>query len=148
MPLSTKRLIPFILLLAALALGPAKLSQAETAPAEAQAAVVSVIQAQLEAFGRDDAQGAFAFAAPNIQQKFVNPEIFMEMVKTGYSPVYRPLAVEFLDSRVISGVTFQAVRLINGEGHAVIALYRMEQQADGSWRVAGVQLVEPDDGLS
>lgn len=121
---------------------------AQSLPAGDETAVQAVISAQLEAFQRDDGPGAYAFAAPVIRQRFPTPDIFMDMVRQGYQPVYRPQSVEFLESRVIDGSPFQAVRLIGPDGLAVIALYRMEQQADGSWRIAGVQLVRPSESLS
>ena len=65
----------------------------------------------------------------------------MAMVRGGYQPVYRPQSVEFLDARVIDGRTGQAVRFVGPDGRAVIALYTMERQPDGSWRIAAVQLI-------
>ena len=51
-------------------------------------AIRTIIQAQLDAFRADDADAAFSFASPNIQQRFGDPSQFMRMVKTGYAPVY------------------------------------------------------------
>ena len=140
--------VTLALVLAPAFIGAAALRAAEHSQAQQQAAIVDVISQQLAAFGRDDAAGAYAFAAPSIQQKFPSPDIFMSMVRRGYAPVYRPVAVEFLELREFQGVPYQAVRLIGPDGAAVIALYRMQQQADGSWRIAGVQLVKPQDEFS
>jgi hypothetical protein len=65
----------------------------------------------------------------------------MAMVRGGYQPVYRPQSVEFLDARIVDGKTGQAVRFVGPDGQAVIAIYTMEQQPDGSWRIAAVQLI-------
>ena len=65
--------------------------------AEADAAAIrQVVEAQLAAFQRDDGVAAFGYASPSIQEQFNNPDVFMEMVRTGYAPVYRPREVEFL----------------------------------------------------
>jgi Domain of unknown function (DUF4864) len=50
----------------------------------------TVIERQLDAFRRDDAASAFAFASPEIQAAFSTPEDFLAVVKTFYEPVYRP----------------------------------------------------------
>ena len=41
---------------------------------------------------------------------------------------------------VIDDEVFQPVRLTDAQGQAWIALYAMEHQPDGSWRINGVQL--------
>lgn len=106
-----------------------------------QQAILNTIQSQLDAFQSDNGALAFSFATPRLREMFGTPENFMAMVRGGYMPVYRPQSVEFLDARVVSGRTGQAVRFVGPDGVAVIALYTMEQQPDGSWRIAGVQLV-------
>jgi hypothetical protein len=106
------------------------------------AAIQSVIGAQLEAFQRDDGPEAFAYASPGIHEKFGSVANFMAMVRGGYPAVYRPREVAYLEARVKDGVTVQAVRLLGPDGAGMIALYFMEQQSDGSWRIDGVTLVE------
>ncbi|MGD1879979.1 MAG: DUF4864 domain-containing protein [Kiloniellaceae bacterium] len=106
-----------------------------------QQAIVGTIRAQLDAFRQDDGSRAFSYATPQLRRLFGTPENFMAMVRGGYQPVYRPQSVEFLDARVIDGRTGQAVRFVGPDGRAVIALYTMERQPDGSWRIAAVQLI-------
>ncbi len=107
-------------------------------------AIRAVIEDQLGAFQRDDAAGAFAHASPSIQRQFQNPTIFMEMVRIGYPPVYRPRHVEFRDIVDVDGVPTQRVLLVAPDGTPVIALYPMERQADGTWRIDGCFLVRAD----
>uniref|UniRef100_UPI00403F8DA0 DUF4864 domain-containing protein n=1 Tax=Microcoleus sp. OTE_8_concoct_300 TaxID=2964710 RepID=UPI00403F8DA0 len=45
-----------------------------------RATIRSVVEKQLQAFQKDDAAGAFAFASPGIQQQFRTAENFMHMV--------------------------------------------------------------------
>lgn len=113
---------------------------AAVSPAD-RTAIEGVIAAQIEAFGRDDAAAAYGFAAPGIQALFPTPDLFMHMVRTGYAPVYRPQAVRFAEAAVEAGVVVQRVLLRGPDGRAHLALYTMERQADGAWRIAAVVLV-------
>lgn len=100
----------------------------------------AVIEGQIEAFARDDGAAAFSFASPDIQGMFGNPDRFMEMVRAGFRPVYRPRSYVFEPPITADGLPAQPVRMIGPDGRGVIALYRMEEQPDGSWRIAGVTL--------
>ena len=124
---------------------------AEDAPAIDPASAVeirSIIENQLDAFLADDGVRAFSFASPDIQSQFGSPDTFMSMVRTGYAPVYRPQAVEFLDLLAAPGGPVQQVHVVGPDGNAVIAHYLMEQQPDGSWRIAGCMLTQaPDLGV-
>lgn len=108
-------------------------------------AIQKVISGQIAAFRRDDADAAFAFAAPGIQRMFGNAETFMSMVRGGYRPVYRPREFTFRELVVIDGHLVQPVAVVGPDGGRVTALYHMERQPDGSWRIAGCHLVEPED---
>ena len=98
-----------------------------------------IISTQIEAFRSDDGERAFGFASPGIRKKFGTVENFMAMVKSGYSPVYRPRSVKFgAVTREFAGRPTQRVILVDQQGRIWIALYAFEQQPDGSWRIAGV----------
>jgi len=105
------------------------------------AAIRSVIGQQIEAFRKDDATTAFSFAAPNIREIFQTESLFMRMVARGYQPVYRPRDVQFGELAEVEGVPTQTVELIGPDGAAYTALYSMERQPDGSWKIAGCQIV-------
>lgn len=118
---------------------------AQQSPSEAERQeVIAVIQSQLDAFLADDAAGAYRHASPSIQRIFPSADIFMGMVSTGYMPIYRHQRAEFLEFGVVGGALAQRVLLIGPDGVPVIALYFMQRQADGSWRINGVSLL--DDG--
>jgi hypothetical protein len=107
-------------------------------------AIRTVIDNQLAAFRRDDAVTAFGFAAPNIQDMFGTPEHFLAMVRQGYQPVYRPSEVRFGELVRIDGRLTQLVHLVGPDGVPELALYFMERQPDGVWRITGCVLtVEP-----
>ena len=132
------RLLLAIVMLA----GTAAAAGAEDALAEMDSgAIRRTIEGQMEAFRRDDGAAAFAFAAPAIQKMFGTPGNFMAMVRAGYRPVYRPSEVVFDAPRLIEGTPLQPVRLVGPDGVPVLAIYSMERQPDGSWRIGGCQLV-------
>jgi hypothetical protein len=103
-----------------------------------QAAIAAVIEEQIAAFRTDDAVRAFGYASPAIQEKFGTPEEFLEMVRTGYVEVYRAREVTFRDLVIEQGVPVQAVEIRGADGAGVLALYFMERQSDGSWKINGV----------
>ena len=117
------------------------LAQAQGAvpPGEARA-VREVIEAQLDAFAKDDAARAFSLAAPGIREIFGSAEKFMDMVRSSYAVVYRPKSVLFEAPVLIDGQVVQPVRMTDAEGRGWIAIYPMQRQPDGSWRTNGCQL--------
>ncbi|UWU91540.1 DUF4864 domain-containing protein [Bradyrhizobium sp. CB1015] len=106
------------------------------------AAAQSVIRAQEQAFVRDDAIAAYSFAAPAIKEIFSAPDIFMSMVQNGYAPVYRHKSFEFGESKTDGGWIAQRVHIIDANGEAWEALYTLEQQGDGSYKITGCSLLK------
>ncbi|MFB2920530.1 DUF4864 domain-containing protein [Aerosakkonema funiforme] len=100
-----------------------------------------VVESQLQAFQNDDAVTAFSFASPAIQSTFQDPEKFMEMVRNHYQPVYRPRSVIFDDLALVNGDLAQAVLLLDRNGVPIRALYLMENQPDGGWKINGCYLI-------
>lgn len=103
-------------------------------------AVREVIEAQLDAFQKDDAPRAFSYATSDIREAFRTPENFLEMVRTSYPAVYRPKTVKFEAPQLVDDVVVQLVRLTDADGRAWIALYPMQREPDGTWRINGCQL--------
>jgi hypothetical protein len=113
-----------------------------------QEAIRTAIEGQMDAFKRDDGVAAFAYASPRIQAIFKNPETFMVMVRKDYEAVYRPSLVSFRDLESIEGNLVQPVLVMGPSGVPVTALYVMERQEDGAWRIGGCIIVpEPGTGL-
>jgi ketosteroid isomerase-like protein len=105
-------------------------------------AIRAAIERQLDAFRRDDAASAFAFASPAIQAEFATPEDFLTAVKTFYEPVYRPRRTGgFTNLYVIDGQLTQPVLLVGPSGDFVVALYTMQKQPDGEWKILGCSLI-------
>ncbi len=140
----------FLLALAAAALSAPSLARADDAPLAAsdRAAIRKVIEDQIAAFRRDDGETAFGFASPGIRDQFGSADNFMDMVKSGYAPVYRPKKVDFGALEVDSGTILQHVFLVGPDGQLVEAIYFMEREADGSWRISGCVLTQSDQTTS
>ena len=112
-------------------------------PARAQdGAIEQVIRDQMAAFARDDAEAAFAFATPELRAMFGSAANFMSMVRQGYQPVYRPRSVTFGELAEQDGQTVQEVGIIGSDGVPRVALYTMQRQPDGAWRIAGCRLID------
>lgn len=114
------------------------------APARAAdvTAAQSVIRAQEQAFVRGDAAAAWSHAAPAIREVFPHAEIFMQMVRQAYPPVYRHRSFEFGEARVTGGHVAQRVQIVDDDGQAWEALYTLEQQPDGSLKITGCSLLK------
>jgi hypothetical protein len=102
-----------------------------------------IIAAQISAFRADDGPTAYSFAAPVVRSIFPTPEIFMSMVKRGYPQVYRPQSFNFTEALIDPlGRPAQKMLVVGPDGKTYEALYSMEKQPDGSWRISGCTLLE------
>jgi hypothetical protein len=124
---------------AAFAEQPADVSAAD------RAGIQAVITAQIEAFRHDDADAAFAAAAPNIQSRFGTPERFLGVVRELYKPVYRPRGISFGDLVNDDDELVQKVEVIGPDGVHQTALYSMVKRPDGTWHIAGCSLLQAED---
>lgn len=122
----------------------APLARAETSTAD-QARFQEIISRQISAFKADDGATAFGFASPDLQAKFGSAAVFLEMVRSGYAPVYRPRSVEFRGVVEHDTGPEQQVFVIGPDGRGYIAHYMMERQPDGSWRISGCYLEQAQD---
>src|SRR5258708_6413850 len=134
------------LLIVGLLIGLATTAEAQADMSEAdRAAIRQVIEAQVDAFRRDDGDAAFGLASPAIQGMFGTSEVFMDMVRQGYQPVYRPRAFDFSEIVELNGQPAQKVHVIGPDGRPVTAIYPMRQLPDGSWRIDGCFLQAPEE---
>lgn len=109
-----------------------------------QAEIRSVVKQQLFAIDQNDAEMAFAFASPGVQEAFETSDRFLFMVRRGYNALYKPRHVEFLDMTVVNGEMVQPVRLVAQDGGVEVALYEMQRQEDNQWRINGCDLAKSD----
>ena len=111
------------------------------------AAAQSIISAQEQAFGRDDAGTAYSYAAPAIRERFSGADIFMAMVRNAYTPVYRHKSFEFGEVRAQDGRIAQRVHIIDADGRPWEALYTLERQDDGSFKIIGCMLLKAGEAV-
>ena len=106
-------------------------------------AVQQVISGQLEAFKADNGPLAYSFAAPLVTKIFPTVDMFMARVTRGYQAVYTNSQYKFGEIGADTlGRPAQHVTITAGDGKRYEAIYAMEKQPDGSWKIAGVQMVE------
>ncbi len=123
------------------------LAIALAAPARAEEAVAPnpliqvTIQAQIDAFLREDVTTAFTFASPSIQGIFGSAETFGLMVRQGYPMVWRPEEVRMLELREVAGNLWQRVMVTDQAGKTWLLDYMMVE-VGGDWRINAVQLLE------
>jgi hypothetical protein len=104
-------------------------------------AVRQTIEGQLRAFLGGDDQAAYSYAAPNIRQMYPTPEGFMAMVRNGYAPVHRPRNYAFGKFHALApGRVAQGVFVLGPDGKDYEALYVLELQDDGIYRIVSVSL--------
>ncbi len=101
----------------------------------------STIDSQLKAFLADDGALAYSYAAPNVQRIFPSVDIFMGMVESGYQPVRKPKNYAFGKVQEMSGTSIvQQVMILGPDGKDYEAVYTLELQPDGVYRITGVSL--------
>ena len=116
---------------------------AQTAPPADGAQFQTIITGQLEAFKADKGSDAYSYAAPIVKQVFPDVDSFMAMVQRGYPMVYRNQGYEFGElGRDALGRPTQQVKITGLDGEHYVASYAMQQQPDGSWKIAGCTLMK------
>jgi hypothetical protein len=106
-------------------------------PAEDWTAIRKVIDDQLQALKRGDGVRAMTYAAPGIREQFGTPDNFMRMVRDGYGALLAARRTQFLEGAVIEQVIVQPLRLVLPDDTVLVALYQMQRQPDGQWRISG-----------
>ncbi|MGO4449996.1 DUF4864 domain-containing protein [Phyllobacterium sp. TAF24] len=106
----------------------------------------SIIKKQITAFLSDDATTAYSFASPGIQGKFINKDVFFDMVKRAYQPVYRPGNFAFGRNKVSDSEIMQEVVISGPDGKDWTALYQLTKQPDGSWKINAVRVMQAAPG--
>ena len=103
-------------------------------------AIKTVITQQRSALLAGDAAKAFSYASPGIKAQFGDAATFITMVRAGYAALLTARYVEFLEGAVIDGTVIQPLRLIDTDNTVRVALYTMEKQQNGIWRISGCHI--------
>ncbi len=128
------------LLLLALLMAPVAAAAPPAAPTLQPAewkAIEEAIGGQRAALQAGDGVRALTFATPAIRNQFGTPDRFMRMVRDGYAPLLAARDTVFLEGAVIEGAVIQPLRLILPDNTVLVAIYQMERQKDGGWKIAG-----------
>jgi len=105
------------------------------ARADDLATAQSIIRSQEQAIIRDDSATAYSFAGPPITSMYRDAAVFMYMVRNGFVPIYRHKSFELGEAKFLGDKITQEVHLIDADGVAWEALYTLERQTDGSWKI-------------
>ena len=100
----------------------------------------NIIESQIQAFQRKDAELAFSFAAPIIKLKFNNPEEFMTMVKSYYEPVYNPKQYYFIESKYYEGSIYHQLQVISQSNISYLATYSLIKDGN-DWKISGCAVI-------
>jgi hypothetical protein len=104
----------------------------------------ALIQRQLDAFEHGDAAGAYALAAPGIKVIFPNSDIFMEMARTKYAPVYHHRSADFGSFKLDGDNASQELTIVDDDNQVWTAIYKLTRQPDGSWLISGCLLIKSE----
>jgi hypothetical protein len=107
----------------------------------------TMIEEQIRAFLRDDAEAAYSYAAPGLKQLYPDKNVFFAMVKKSYEPVYHPGNYAFGRSRSIDNgaVIYQEVLITGRDGKDWTAVYQVSRQPNGDYKINAVQIVPSTD---
>lgn len=113
---------------------------AATVPIETIEAMQSAIRGQIGAFQANDADAAFAYAAPAIRQRFASPARFVSMVRQAYSTVFEHQSFSFIDEALTSAGPAQRVEFVTEDGLVWGGIYTFEEADTGELFISGVLL--------
>ena len=112
-------------------------------PSEAEwTAIKRTIGDQLTALREGDASRAFSHASSGIRARFGDAPTFLRMVQEGYAALLVARYTEFLEGAAIDGRTIQPLRLVMHDDSVLVALYEMQRDESGAWRIAGCVIAE------
>ena len=100
-------------------------------------AIRKVISNQLAAMKAGDGAKAMTYAAPGIRDQFGTPENFMRMVRDGYGSLLAARSTQFLKGALVEDAVVQPLRLVLPDDSVLVALYQMQKQGNGQWRIGG-----------
>ena len=137
-PARLRRLAALLALAASVAF--AQAPEPKLSPADWNA-IRAVVADQRSAIVAGDARRAFAYASPGVRERFGNARTFLAMVRESYAPLAEGRDAQLLDGAVVEGRVVQPLQLVMPDETVLIAIYTMEQQRGGAWRISGCLIV-------
>lgn len=105
-------------------------------------AIHDVVQAQLEAFAKDDAVAAFELATLEKRVLIGSPDNFMRLIRELYEPIYRHKMLIYSRPEVVHGNAVQLVRVTDRQSKVWVAIFWMQQDDNLQWKIDGCHLLE------
>lgn len=105
----------------------------------------AAIRGQLVALAARDADKAFSYLAPGIQDFFAKPAAFLRKLTADLKPLANATGYAFADIEREATDAIQSVVLADGSGQEWLARFTMERQPDGRWGIKRC-IVEPSTG--
>jgi hypothetical protein len=103
-----------------------------------------LIEQQLQAIRKDDAELAFSYTSPVIRQTFRDAASFMALLAKEYEPLKKWQAVTFLEMRTYDDHYLQRIKVTDKNGNVSIANYAVIKNETGEWFVGGMAMVDED----
>ena len=99
--------------------------------------IETAVRGQILALAARDADRAFGFLTPAIQDYFASSKAFFSTLANQVSPMVRAERFAFagVDRDTVGAV--QKVLLTGPEGHQWLATFKVQRQPDGSWLING-----------
>ncbi len=104
----------------------------------------AIVERQFDAFEHDDAQAAYALAAPTIKDMFSDADHFMAMVRDHYAPVYRHRSADFGAFKQSGDEASLEATLVDTDNIVWTALYSFRRVSNGDWLISGCVLVKAE----
>jgi hypothetical protein len=105
-------------------------------------AIQVAVRSQIEALSVNDAVGAFQLATLDRQSRIGSPDKFLSLIKKHYQPLHQHLLVLYSRPAVVKGETFQAVRVTDKSSHVWLAVFQMQAEQGGRWKIDACYLLE------
>ena len=122
------------------AIGAAPVAAGEAGGMAAQ----QIVERQLEAFRRGDAEGAFALASPSLKENFSDSNSFMMIVRAKYAPFFHRRIAEFGTLAINGDTAAQSVVIVDEDSDVWNVVYELGRQPDGSWAINNCLLMKSE----
>ena len=100
-------------------------------------AIQNTILTQINHLQNHDCAAALEQAAPHVNELFKNPDDLLTIVFQFYPMIYFAHTIEFGDLELTPEGIGQLVKFIDRENDVEHALYVLERQLSGSWKIGG-----------
>jgi hypothetical protein len=104
----------------------------------------ALIERQLSAFQRGDAQDAFDVTGPELKANFATSGNFMDAVRANYTPFFHHRVTEFGLFAQAGDEAAQGLTLVDDDDNVWSVVYKLGRQPNGAWLIDGVLLVKDD----